>query len=198
MISEFREKFASFIDKLTSIRDSTTRFLMLIAFINTFMEERGLGRITVSRGFAAEFYSGGGYRTLDIDVIVEGKPNAADLLKKFLKSVGYVESGRVYVSTFSSLVVKALDIVGTIYDKPKPPIKIRINDYRVYMIPPEEAIIYALAAAKFWSSASDFERAVLVYATQKENIDVAYLETRAAEENVKDYLDKIMELSENV
>jgi|YelNatPaOPRAMG01_1025707.scaffolds.fasta_scaffold43398_2 hypothetical protein len=171
---------------------------MLTAFINTFMEERGLGRITISRGFAAEFYSGGGYRTLDVDVIVEGKPNAADLLKKFLKSVGYTESGRVYVSTLSSLVDKALDIVGTIYDKPKPPMRIRVNDYRVYMVPPEEAIIYALAAAKFWSSVSDFERAVLIYAAQKESIDISYLEARAVEENVKDYLSKIMELSKNI
>ncbi|MEO0264953.1 MAG: hypothetical protein ABIM17_06905, partial [candidate division WOR-3 bacterium] len=101
-----------------------------------------------------------------------------------------------YISTLSSLVDKALDIVGTIYDKQKPPLKIRINSYYVYMVPPEETIIYALAAAKFWSSTSDFERAVLVYAVQKENLDIAYLESRAVEENVKDYLDKVLELME--
>jgi hypothetical protein len=169
---------------------------MLMAFINTFLERHGLGRIIISRGFAAEFYSGGGYRTLDIDIIVEGEPNTATLLKKFLKSIGYTESGRVYVSTLSSLVDKALDIVGVVYDKPKSPIKIKVKDYHVYMIPPEEAIIYALAAAKFWSSASDFERAVLVYAVQKDNIDFAYLNARAIKEDVKDYLDRIVELSQ--
>lgn len=167
-----------------------------MAFINTFLETRSLGRIIISRGFAAEFYSSGGYRTLDVDIIVEGEPNTATLLKTFLKSVGYTESGRVYISTLSSLVDKALDIVGVVYDKPKPPTKIKIGDYHVYMVPPEEAIIYALAAAKYWSSASDFERAILVYATQKENLDLAYLKARAIQEDVKDYLDKVIELSE--
>jgi len=169
---------------------------MLLAFINTFLEEHDLGRIIISRGFAAEFYSGGGYRTLDIDVIVEGDSNTTTLLEKLLKSIGYSESGRVYVSTLSSLVDKALDIVGVVYDKPKPPLKIKINSYHVYMVPPEEAIIYALAAAKYWSSASDFERALLVYATQKENLDLAYLRERAIKEDVSDYLDKIIELIE--
>ncbi len=96
-------------------------------------------------------------------------------MKVLLRSVGYIESGRLYVSTLSGLIEKALDIVGTIYDKPKQPIKLRIRRYHVYMIPPEEAIIYALAAAKYWSSVSDFERAVLVYAAQKENLDMEYL-----------------------
>jgi len=67
-------------------------------------------------------------------------------LKKFLKSIGYTESGRVYVSTLSSLVDKALDIVGVVYDKPKSPIKIKVKAYHVYMIPPEEAIVYALGS----------------------------------------------------
>jgi len=196
IVSGFKDQFTSFIGKLSCIRDITTRFLMLVAFINNFLEEHALGKVIVSRGFAAEFYSGGGYRTLDVDIIVEGKPETANLLRKLLKSIGYVESGRFYISTLSSLVDKALDIVGTIYDKRKPPLKIRINNYRVYMVPPEEAIIYALAAAKFWSSASDFERAVLVYAAQKENLDITYLRTRAVEENVKDYLDKVLELVE--
>ncbi len=44
---------------------------MLVAFINTFFEKYKLGRIIISKGFAAEFYSGGGYKTLDIDIIVE-------------------------------------------------------------------------------------------------------------------------------
>ncbi|MGC9067655.1 MAG: hypothetical protein ACP5GU_00845 [Thermoprotei archaeon] len=169
---------------------------MLLAFINTFLEKHALGKIIISRGFAAEFYSGGGYKTLDVDVIVEGKTETVNLLKELLKSIGYIESGRFYVATLSSLVDKALDIVGVVYDKPKPPIKIKTNEYHVYMIPPEEAIIYALAAAKYWLSVSDFERAVLVYVVQKENLDIEYLKKRAREENVTEYLTKIIEIAE--
>ncbi|MCR6692883.1 MAG: hypothetical protein MRT15_10860, partial [archaeon YNP-LCB-003-016] len=89
-----------------------------------------------------------------------------------------------------------LDIVGMVYDKPKSPVRLSVNNYYVYMIPPEEAIIYALAAAKYRSSASDFERAVLVYATQRERLDLSYLSMRADEENVRDYLEKVVKLLE--
>lgn len=196
LIEEFRSEFDLLVKDLINVRDSTYRFLMLVAFLNTFFEKHRLGRIIVSRGFAAEFYSGGGYKTLDIDIIIEGGFSAVNMLKLFLKSIGYVESGRFYVSTFSQLVEKALDIVGMVYDKPKPLVRLNVNDYYVYMIPPEEAIIYALTVAKYRSSASDFERAVLIYATQKERLDMPYLNRRADDENVKDYLEKVMKLLE--
>jgi len=195
LIEEFKFEFNSLVNALVNIRDSTYRFLMLVAFMNTFFGKHRLGRIIISRGFAAEFYSGG-YKTLDIDIIIEGSSNAVSMLKLFLRSIDYVESGRFYISTFSQLVGKALYVVGMVYDKPKPPLKLNVNDYFVYMIPPEEAIIYALAAAKYWSSASDFERAVLVYAVQKEHLDMSYLNKRAEEEGVKDYLEKVMKLLE--
>ncbi|MEM2615055.1 MAG: hypothetical protein QXO15_12660, partial [Nitrososphaerota archaeon] len=104
IVSEFKDQFILLANKLSYTMDTTLKFLMLVAFINNFLEKHSLGKVIVSRGFAAEFYSGGGYRTLDVDIIVEGKPETATLLKKLLKSVGYVESGRFYVSTLSSLV----------------------------------------------------------------------------------------------
>jgi len=198
MIEEFRSEFGLVVDDLVNVRDSTYRFLMLVAFINTFFERHGLGRIIISRGFAAEFYSGGGYKTLDVDIIVEGGSRAVDMLKLFLKSIGYVESGRFYVSTFSQLVEKALDIVGMVYDKPKSPVRLSVNNYYAYMIPPEEAIMYALTAAKYRSSASDFESAVLVYVTQRERLDLSYLSMRADEENVRDYLERVVKLLEGI
>ncbi|WP_460024312.1 hypothetical protein [Infirmifilum sp. SLHALR2] len=52
--------------------------LEVLAAVNTFLAERGLGRLVIVGGFAVEIYSGGAYRTGDVDVVVEG---AADLLR---------------------------------------------------------------------------------------------------------------------
>jgi len=46
--------------------------LELMAEVNAFLEECGLGRVIVVGGYAVELYSGGAYRTGDVDVIVEG------------------------------------------------------------------------------------------------------------------------------
>lgn len=46
--------------------------LELVAEANAFLEECGLGRVIVVGGYAVELYSGGAYRTGDVDVIVEG------------------------------------------------------------------------------------------------------------------------------
>lgn len=38
----------------------------MVSIINTFMEERGNGRVIIVGGYAVELYTGGGYRALDI------------------------------------------------------------------------------------------------------------------------------------
>jgi argininosuccinate synthase len=58
--------------------------LELVAEVNSFFEERGLGRVIVVGGFAVEIYSGGAYRTGDIDIVVEG---SGALLRRALSMV---------------------------------------------------------------------------------------------------------------
>ena len=59
--------------KLRSMRDETAKYLYFIAWLNKELEERGLGRLIVTGGFAVEVYTGRAYRTMDVDVIVEGE-----------------------------------------------------------------------------------------------------------------------------
>ena len=47
--------------------------LELVAEANAFLEECGLGRAIVVGGYAVELYSGGAYRTGDVDVVVRGR-----------------------------------------------------------------------------------------------------------------------------
>ena len=51
----------------------TDRFLKFLAMLNTLLEEKGLGRVIIVGGFAAEIYSGRSYRTGDVDMKREKK-----------------------------------------------------------------------------------------------------------------------------
>lgn len=170
-------------------KDETQRFLILLSWMNDELEKRNLGRITIVGGFAAEIYSARAYRTGDVDIIVEGCPG---LVKEFLRSVSDVGL-RIYLLKFPQFSEKGIDIVAERYEKPKKPIKLKIDRRSVYIIPPEELVVSCLAAWKFWNSLEDRDKAYLVYSAQREHIDMEYMKRRAIEEGVGDELEKMIE-----
>jgi len=165
--------------------------LELVAEVNSFLEERGLGRVIVVGGYAVELYSGGAYRTGDVDVIVE---RASALLRTAL---GMIEEwrGRVWIHEALSY---AIDIVSSFYDKPKQPVVLEVGGKKVYVEPPEECIVSALAACVYWGSDLDCEKAAMVMAAQWNAIDWEYLERRCAEEGVAERLAEVKRVVEGV
>jgi hypothetical protein len=165
--------------------------LELVAEANAFLEECGLGRVIVVGGYAVELYSGGAYRTGDVDVIVEG---GGALLKRAL---GLIEEWRERVWVHRALSY-AIDIVGSHYSKPKQPVTLEVGGKRVYVEPPEECIVSALAACVYWGSDLDCEKAAMVMAAQWDAIDWEYLERRCAEEGVAGKLAEVKRVVESV
>ncbi len=117
--------------------DRREPFLYLIALINEFLEERGLGRAIIVGGYAVELYTGGAYRTGDVDIVVEG---AVDVVKEALNLLGR-RVGRMWVLDVEGLAAKAVDIASRLYDRPKPPVEVRVEGLKAYVEPPEEAVI---------------------------------------------------------
>ena len=171
-------------------KTETERFLRFFSWLNSELQTRGLGRIIITGGFAAEIYSARAYRTGDVDIIIEG---AGEIVRALLRSVSDVGL-RIYLLRFPQLSQKGIDIVGEDYDKEKPPIRVEINGRWVYMVPPEEVVVSCLSAWKFWNSLEDRDKAFLVLAVQAENIDMEYLRKRAKEEDVLDRLEGLKAL----
>jgi hypothetical protein len=110
----------------------TDRFLKFLAILNTLIEERHLGRIIIVGGFAAEIYSGRSYRTGDVDIIIEGE--AENLVRQVLKKIS--DFGlRIYLPKIREISEKGIDIVNNVYNKHKPPLKLQVDSYHVYIIP---------------------------------------------------------------
>ncbi|GAB6946553.1 hypothetical protein JCM16161A_06830 [Vulcanisaeta sp. JCM 16161] len=163
--------------------------LSFLARVNGRLESEGVGRVVIVGGFAAELYSGGVYRTGDIDVIIDSRNSerAMDILYEELSHINARREGRVWVSDHFGVL--ALDVVGVTYvGRVK---MLRVGDGHIYVESPEDNVVTSLNACVYWSSDADCERAAAVLAAQWGNVDWNYLIDRARREGV---LDKLNEL----
>ncbi len=169
--------------------------LNFLARVNRRLEDERVGRVVIVGGFASELYSGGIYRTGDIDVIIDTKNpgRAMDIVNDELRNVNARREGRVWVSDYFGVL--ALDIVGVTYVGRTRVLRLD-SDY-VYVESPEDCIIESLNACVYWSSDADCERAAAVLMMQRNSIDWTYLIDRAGRESVLNKLDEIKRLIES-
>ena len=192
---EYLGNVKNILKRIDAISDVSNKLLYLLSSINSYLESKGIGRMIIVGGFAVELYSGGTYRTGDIDIIIENA-RASKIVREILKEIGFERTGRIYLS--EEFLEKAIDIVGVVYDKPKEPVKIEINNFWIYILPPEETIISCLNAFKHWNSDVDFEKSAMVLKAQEKRIDWEYLERRAREEGVIEELRRIRDLVSSI
>jgi hypothetical protein len=178
--------------RLKEITEETKRYLYLIAWLNTKLEGGGLGRIIITGGFAVEVYTGRIYRTMDVDVIVEGI-NAGSLVERFLEKFSE-KIARGFLPKYELLQLKSIEVVSVVYGRKSQPTKLVVGDFHVYVEPVEELVITYLAGWKFWESTEDRDKAYWLYALWRERIDHEYLESRAVEEGVYDYLRALQDM----
>ncbi len=182
-------EFPSIASKATRMGDDTKAFAYLVAWLNTRLESSGLGRVIVTGGFAVELLTGRVYRTMDVDVIAEGR--AAKVLEDLLSRLGE-RIGRGYLLPSDSiLALKSIDIVSDIYDRKAPPLKLVIEEFHLYIDPPEYLIITYLAAWKYWESGEDWEKAAWLLAATKEIIDWELLNELALSDTLSEELKKL-------
>ncbi len=183
MINEFEKNVKN---KLLHIADERIRILYFLAWLNSFLERHGLGRIIIVRGFAVEFYTGAAVRTYDVDIDVES--GNLELIRKFLKIVGE-RIGRGYGLT-ALRIIRPIEIVPSTHIRDF--IRINVNGYWVYIWSIEATLVYLLAAWKYWDSEYDMYRAKILWNTVKDKIDMNKLCTLSVKEDVVDYLTKIV------
>ncbi len=189
LVDELFRNYGSFRGKLLEERDETKRYMLFIGFLNEWFQNRELGYIVVTGGFAVELLTGRAYRTMDVDVITSN-PFVADVLEGFLSRISE-RIARGYLPLDEVLAVKSIDIVATAYTRRRKPVTIIIDEYRVYIDPPEELIVSYLASWKHRGSTVDRDKALWLLITLNERLDHEYLRERARMENVIDKLDAL-------
>jgi len=171
--------------------DEARRYLRLFAWLNTWLEKNGFGRIIITEGFVVEVYTGRAYRTMDVDVIIEGV-EATRIIEEFLGRTAE-RLGRGYLPYAEAISVKSIDIVSVIYDRELKPVKLMVNDEYVYLEPPEELLLRYLATWKFWGSTEDRDKAIWLYYIWRDRMNLDYV---ARKSRLGDMYDKLVELQD--
>jgi len=184
----------SILPKLSTITEDTKRYLYFTAWLNTFIEGRGLGRIVITGGFAVELYTGRIYRTMDVDIVVEG---CSDVIEEFLKRFSE-KIGRGYLPTYEVLSLKSIDIVSTTYMRRKKPTKLYVDNLHIYIDPIEDLITTYLTSWKYWTSTEDRDKALWLLITWYDRLDWDYLNSICVEKGVLDKLKEVIDITSSL
>jgi len=190
-----REFLESVLPRLRQVAEETRRFLYFIAWLNTFAESRGLGRVVVTGGFAVEVYTARVHRTMDVDIIAEGR--AAEFLERFLTRFSE-RIGRGFLPSYDVLSLKSVDIVSSVYTRRREPTVLEVEGLRVYLDPVEDLVATYLAGWKFWGSTEDRDKALWLLAAWLDRLDRRYLEELCREHGVADKLEELLEILESL
>ncbi|MCL5104695.1 MAG: hypothetical protein M1133_11370 [Armatimonadetes bacterium] len=180
-IDELKERLA----RAAEIEDTLDRRLWVLAIITEYLAPKGVRPILVG-GAAVEFYTAGGYATLDIDVIADVR-----ILGPAMLELGFQKAGRHWTRSDIDIALEAPS--EALEADPSRIVEMDMKGSKVYVIGVEDLIIDRLNAYVHWKSDEDGRWATHLLVENGDAIDWDYLNGRAEQERCADGLRKILE-----
>ena len=173
-------ELARFLSAFTS--PPLERRLAFVARLTTACQDRGWPPPVIVGGHAVEFYSAGGYATVDIDVVSASEP-----LDEILGSWGFERRGRHWIREDLGLVAEAPS--SRLAPGQRDHLtQVQVAGATAYVLGLEDVIVDRLAACVHWSSENDCRWVEVLTTVHKDDLDVDYLRLRATEMEVADRL----------
>jgi excisionase family DNA binding protein len=148
---------------------------------------RGWQPPVIVGGQAVEFYSAGGYATVDIDLVSASEP-----LDEILPGWGFKRHGRHWVHADLGLIVEAPG--GRLAPGQRDRLtQVEVAGTSAYVLGLEDVIVDRLAACVHWASENDCRWAAVLIATHSAALDLDYLRAQAHEAEVAARLEQILE-----
>lgn len=154
--------------------------MLVLGYVSDKLEKKRQYVVLVG-GQAVETYTGGQFPTGDIDIATTDPK----MTEKVLKTIGFTREGMIW---YSKQLNVAFHIVGQFSPKLEKERTIKVGPYKTRIIGVEDLILDRLKAAKFWNIPSDLEKAKVLYANFKSQIDLDYLKGKAKKDKVDDIL----------
>ncbi|MDP2183765.1 MAG: helix-turn-helix domain-containing protein [Actinomycetota bacterium] len=171
---------------LTGLEDSVARRMAFVGLLTRAVESLGWPAPVIVGGNAVEFYTAGGYATMDIDVAGASEP-----LAQVLSGWGFLRKGRHWYDDALALLIEApggalgaeqLAHVATV----------DVRGVRAHVLGIEDLIVDRLCACVHWADEESCAWAGTLLSTVPD-IDMDYLRRRAAEEEVSGRLSALEE-----
>ncbi len=169
--------------------DGPGKVAALAAWLQSLNPNQGTQPILVGGG-AVELYSGGAYRTGDLDFVGTLGRDA----ERQLESVGFRKSGRHWIHDEHRLF---LEFSGSELAEGETAAIIKFGEYAVLVIGLEELIVDRLAAWRFWNSEIDGVNAFRLVQVEPGRIDWQRLGELARAAEVTEALDALVHLVES-
>jgi excisionase family DNA binding protein len=169
---------------LDGVDELVARRLRFVALLTRAVVALGWSAPVIVGGCAVQYYTSGNYATIDIDLVGASEPVA-----QVLESWGFLREGRHW---YDAEFKFAIEVPGGQLDPHEAArvFGVRVEGVTAYVIGIEDIIIDRLNACVHWKDAESCRWARVMLLTAPE-LDEAYLEERAAAEQV---LDKLREL----
>lgn len=135
-------------------------------------------------GSLVQFYSGGAYESVDIDLVARRREE----ISAVLNDAGFKEDVRGFEDLELGIVVD----VSTKGLRPTETVEVaRFEGLDVPLVSLEDSITDRLLAAKFWRSNQDWEQALLLYRVNKSRVNEAQLDAKAKANDVDDFVKRL-------
>jgi len=171
-------------------KDLLKRKLLLAGYLTKRLQEEEVKTYVVG-GFAAEVYTGGQFKTADVDLVAS---NTEKLIRCLEDELGFnlIKEGlRGWINEELGI---AVDVVGTALTGSEDKVnKIEVSKWTVNLIGLEDLIVMNFCGFRYWDDPHDLERAYAIIGAHKEKIDWEYLRKKAIDEHVEDLLSKARE-----
>ena len=135
-------------------------------------------------GAAVELYTGGAYRTGDLDFVGRIPREVSRLLAE----AGFRKRGRHWIHEEAQMFI---EFPAAEFDRDVRIDAIRIGDWTVVLLSPEDVLVDRLAAWKFWRVPVEGINAYLLYRARGQAMDAKRLEEAAGIEGVADELESL-------
>ena len=160
------------------------RRILFIAILTQKLKEKGADAILVG-GEAVDLYTAGAFATSDIDLVVNNKALTEKLLNRFGFSK---EANGLWLSRDLNIVVQV--ILEPYTGDARKLRTFRVKDLDLKVAAPEDLIRNRLYSLKFWKSNQqlDLEQSITLLRIFSDELDDAYLDTIAKENDIEDVL----------
>ncbi|MBI4918056.1 MAG: hypothetical protein HY825_19615 [Acidobacteria bacterium] len=174
------------LEPILALAEGTTKTAALVAWVQGLFPQ-GAVPILVGRA-AVELYTGGAYVTGDLDFVGHVPVSVA----RTLNDAGFTRRGRHWLHEPGQVFI---EFPGDALDEGGEAVRLRVGDFEVLTICPEDVLADRPGAWKHWRSMVDGVNAWLLFRAQRGALNRARLRRRVAAVGAEDALRALLGLA---